>query len=272
METVFFLLSKFASVAIVPHNMLMAAAISAYVLSLRGKEKLARRILGCLSIVLLVLAFLPIHEWLLFPLENRFAAAPVLPHRVDGIIVLSGGENPPLTAAWRQPEVNGAAERDLAFLELARRYPNAKLVFAGGSGSVRQQRYKAADVAKMLFDRQGLAASRVLFERESRNTFENVAYSKSLVHPSPGERWVVITSAFHMPRSVGIFCKAGWPVLPYPVDHNTWNGNLLRIDFNLGAHLSGLEVAIKEWIGLAAYYATGKTSSLFPSACADRQL
>lgn len=216
---------------------------------------------------MLAIGLFPVNEWLLFPLENRFPANPLLPNRVDGIIVLSGSERLGYSSAWGQPELNNGAERDLAFLVLARRFPDAKLAFSGGSGSMVYQRYKAATVAEALFEQHGLARSRVIFEPDSRNTYENVVNSKVLLKPTRGEKWLLITSAFHMPRSVGLFCKAGWPVLPYPVDHNTWRGNLLRIDYDPGTHLAELEIAIHEWIGLVAYYLTGKTSSLLPAAC-----
>jgi uncharacterized SAM-binding protein YcdF (DUF218 family) len=266
MKTAFFLLSKVGWWLASPSSLLLIAAVVACIASWKGRDRLARWALSILCVSLLVAALFPVNEWLMFPLESRFPANPVLPDRVDGIIVLSGAEIPGYSASWEQPELNGAAERDMAFLALAKRFPKAKLVFAGGSGSVAHQQYKEAQVAKALFERQGMDVSRVFFEQESRNTFENVVYSKKLAQPSPGENWVLITSAFHMPRAVGIFHKEGWRVLPYPVDHNTWRGNLLRVDFDLGIHLSGFDLAAKEWIGLLAYYATGKTSAIFPSA------
>jgi uncharacterized SAM-binding protein YcdF (DUF218 family) len=107
----------------------------------------------------------------------------------------------------------------------------------------------------------------VLLESESRNTAENVAFSKSLAKPKPGETWVLVTSAFHMPRSVGIFCRAGWPVVPYPVDHRALRGHLLRADAGVVGNLNYLSMGIKEWVGLAAYFATGRTTALFPAGC-----
>ncbi len=220
-----------------------------------------------MSIVLLVVALFPFGEWLLFPLETRFPANPELPKNIDGVIVLAGAENAPLSALWKQVELGGAAERHFAFLELARRYPEAKLVFTGGSGIVFAQEYKDADVAKKLFEQQGLDVSRVIFERNSRNTFENAVLSKELVKPRAGEKWLLITSAFHMPRSVGIFCKAGWPVITYPVDHYASPDNSFRIGFSLAGHFASLMLGMKEWVGLLAYYVTGKTTDLLPLGC-----
>ncbi len=152
-------------------------------------------------------------------------------------------------------------------MALGRQYPEAKLVFTGGTGSLTGQEYKAAGVAKVLFEQQGLDLSRITFERESRNTYENALLTKKLVQPDKGETWLLITTAWHMPRSVGIFCKQQWPVIPYPVDHATDPDDLFSIRFSLAGNLRNLNIATREWIGLFAYYLTGKTAKLFPTRC-----
>jgi len=129
------------------------------------------------------------------------------------------------------------------------------------------QEYKGADVAKMVLEQQGMNISHVIFETESRNTYENAVLSKVLAKPVSGENWILITSAFHMPRSIGIFCRAGWPMIPYPVDHYSWPGHLFRVDLGLAGHLGNLAMGIREWLGLVAYYATGKTTALIPPRC-----
>ncbi len=250
-----------------PENLFLFLLLITWILLWRGAYRPAKLLLGFVIIVLMVVALFPIGEWLLYPLETRFPVNPALPEKIDGIIVLSGSEDAILSSLWNQVELGDGAERDIAFLELARRYPSAKLVFTGGSGSLMHQEYKAADVAHRLFDKLGLDLSRVTFERNSRNTFENAVLSKELVRPNPGQKWILITSAWHMPRSVGIFCKAGWPVIPYPVDHWTMPGKLLRIEVELSGHLRGLAAGVKEWVGLIAYYFSGKTTALFPDQC-----
>lgn len=267
MRSIFFWASKLTWLIISPENLFFFLLLISWILLRRGAYIWARRILGFMLIVLMVVALFPIGEWLLYPLEMRFPANPKLPERIDGIIVLSGAENAFLSSLWDQEELDGSAERDIAFLELARKYPNARLVFTGGSGSMLHQDYKAADVAKKLFDKLGLDLSRVTFERNSRNTFENAVLSKELVRPGPGQKWVLITTAWHMPRAVGIFCKAGWPVVPYPVDHITMPGKLLRIEFSPFGHLGSLATGLKEWVGLTGYYLSRKTTALFPDQC-----
>lgn len=193
----------------------------------------------------------PVGKWLLYPLENRYLANPAMGN-VDGNIVLSGAEDPMVTLLWDQTSVGGAAERDLAFMTLAKKFSEAKLVFTGGAGSMTHQEYKTADVARRLFDEQGMNLTRITFERESRNTWKNAILSKKLMHPANDERWVLITTAGHMPRSAGVFCQVEWEVIPYPVDFRSKPGYLMRMDWGFADHLSGMVTGVKEWIGLIA--------------------
>jgi len=264
MGSLFFWISKLVWLVLSPDSLLLILLIVAWVLAWRGSHRKAKRLLGLVVMVLIVIAILPVGEWVFYLLENRFPVNPKLPDRVDGIIVLGGSENAVRTALWNQVEMGDCAERSLAFLMLARRYPDARLVYTGGSGSLVDQGYKGADVMKRLCEEQGLDPARVAFESRSRNTYENATYSKALVQPEPGETWILVTTAWHMPRSVGVFRKAGWSILPYPVDHWTNPGHLLRIDLDLAGHLRDMTIGTKEWIGLMAYYCTGKTTVLLP--------
>ena len=112
METAFFWLSKLAWYAIAPESIVLVLLVASWVLLLRGAIKWAKRVLGLVSIGMLVLAFVPIGEWMLYPLEMRFAANPVLPQRVDGIIVLGGAEDPERSAAWTARPRPGIAPRN----------------------------------------------------------------------------------------------------------------------------------------------------------------
>ena len=267
METAFFWLSKIIWYAISPDTVLVLLVLASWILLVRRAIVWARRLLVITTIAMLVLACFPIGEWVLYPLESRFPANPRLPGGIDGIIVLGGAEDAARSFLWDQVEVNDAAERFLASITLLKRYPNAKIVFTSGSGNLIDQRQKGADVARRLYLEQGIDATRIVFESNARNTAENALLSKALVSPAQGETWVVITSAFHMPRSVGIFCKVGWPVVGFPVDHRTLRGELLRIDPGVMGNLTNLLTGVREWVGLLAYYTFGKTSSLFPTGC-----
>ncbi len=267
MDTLFFFISKLVWLLVSPDNLLLILILITLIFLFIGKQKIARNLLSTISALLFVIAFFPVGEWLLYPLESHFQTNPDLPDKIDGIIVLSGAEDAELSHLWGQVELGGTAERDLSFLTLARQHPKAKLLFTGGSGSLLKQEYKGADVAKKLFMQQNFDISRIIFERESRNTFENVIYSKKIVKPIKSENWILITTGWHMPRSVGIFCKAEWPVIPYPVDHQTHKGNLFRINFDLSGNLNTLKTGIKEWLGLFAYYLSGKTTAFLPDKC-----
>lgn len=267
MDTLFFWLSKLIWLIISPDSLLLILILLSFALLFFGMQRAGRRLLGFICVVLLVIAFVPLHNLLLYPLESRFVTNPELPQKIDGVIVLSGAEKAYMSSLWDQVELGPAAERSLAFVALARQYPEAKLVFAGGSGRLTKQDYKDADVAAKLFEQLGLELERVVFENESRNTYENALFAKRLIEPNKDENWLLITTAWHMPRSVGAFCKQQWPVIPYPVDHITPRGHLMSISLSLAGHLRDLKIGVKEWIGLFAYYFTGKTTAILPSQC-----
>lgn len=267
METAFFWLSKVAWALVAPDSLLLLLVLAAWVLLRRGALGWGRRVVGAVAAALLLMALLPLGEWVLYPLESRFPPDPPLPQRIAGIVVLGGAEDAARTAAWGRVTVNEAAERLLGALALARQHPEARVLFTGGSGRLKDRDGKDADVARRLFLELGLEPSRLVVEDASRNTAENAALGKALAKPAPGEAWVLVTSAFHMPRAVGAFCKAGWPVIPYPVDHLTLRGGLLRQGGGIPGTLTYLSLGIKEWIGLAAYSLTGRTSEPFPAGC-----
>lgn len=264
MDTVFFGISKLVWVIISPGSGLVIWALIGIVLLFNGSYKKAKAMLGMLALIMILISVFPVGEWLLRPLEMRFATNPELPDKVDGIIVLSGTEKPYESALWHQVELGESAERNFAFMRLIRQYPHATHVFTGGTGSMKFSHYKSAHVARKLFSELGVDVSQIVFEDQSRNTFENVKFSKALVKPKSDENWVLITTAWHMPRSVGIFEKFKWPVIAYPVDHATKPGDLFRCSWDFSDHLYVLNMAVKEWVGLAAYWVTGKTSTIFP--------
>ena len=148
---------------------------------------------------------------------------------------------------------------------LAHAYPNARIIFSGGSANLISNDAREADFAAAIFEGLGIAKSRLIMERRSRNTLENAEFSRDLANPKPGERWLVVTSAFHMPRSVGLFRKAGFPVEPFPVDWRVGDRGDLGSFALLGAEgLSRTDTGAREWMGLVAYRLTGKTDQLLP--------
>jgi uncharacterized SAM-binding protein YcdF (DUF218 family) len=257
-----FIASKLLWWAANPGNLLLALLCLGLVALWLGRRRLGLWLVSVVTAVCLLVTVLPVGAWLLVPLENRFPV-PVLPARIDGVVVLGGSIDPVLSAARHQPILTDSAERLFAFVVLARLHPEAKLLFTGGSAALVDDAEREADVARTVLAGLGLDVDRVSFERDSRNTYENALFSKRLVQPKPGERWVLITSAYHMPRAVGCFRAAGWSVIPYPVDYGTAPaGNLPT--FSLLGGLDDVHWALREWIGLAFYYVAGRTDALFP--------
>lgn len=265
MDTVFFIASKIVWALISPDSLIVILGVSAWVAALLKWQRISRSLLASCALLLLLIGFFPVGEWLIAPLENRFTSNAALPSEVEGIVVLGGAISPRLSNIWQQPELGGGADRLTNFLYLARLYPNAQLVFTGGSGSVTEQEFKEAEMARILFDQLGMAERAIIYESESRNTSENASNSKELVTPSDDEDWLLITSAFHMPRSVGVFCQEGWKVHAYPVDHYSHTGDLARFGLSFGDNLNTLRIATREWIGLLAYRLSGRTDRLLPS-------
>ncbi len=264
MDTVFFFASKLVWALISPDSLIVILGVGAWVTLRFGWQRLSRQLLSLCGLLLLVIGCLPVGEWLISPLENRFAANVALPAQVEGIIVLGGFLNPGMSSAWNQAELGSAADRLTAFQYLAQLYPDAQLVFSGGSGSITGQEFKEAEAAQYLMEQLGMTSRAIVFESESRNTAENAINSKQLISPIAGANWILVTSAFHMPRAVGVFCSQEWPVHPYPVDHYSFKGDLLRLNFEFAVNLSVLREAMREWVGLVAYRLTGRSAQLLP--------
>jgi len=261
---VFFVLSKTLAFFAVPSNLLMSIALLGILLMPTRFARGGRRLAAVGGLLLAAAGWSPLGNALIQPLEQRFqqwsgAGAP------NGIVVLGGALGPAMTAARGQPALNESAERITVVAELARRFPQARIVYSGGDGSLSGDQPKEADLVLPLLESFGIPRERVVLENASRNTHENATMSKALVHPKTGERWLLVTSAHHMPRSVGCFRRAGFAVEPYPVDWRTRGGTLPLSPFSsLSGGLARTDVAVREWVGLAAYWLTGRTSELFP--------
>lgn len=265
----FFVASKLVWMVAVPSTFLTLLAALGLLIALRW-----RRLGGALAVLgvggLLLVGLGPFGRVLLVELEDRFPAYVDDGGRVDGVIVLGGAELPVITAARGQPSFQEAGERMLALGELSRRYPNARLVFAGGSSSLTAQAMQEAEVVRRALPQIGVDESRVEFERASRNTAENARLARELINPAPGERWLLVTSGYHMPRAVGCFEAAGFPVIAYPVDfRTTGERGWLRPFDTVAQGLGFFDLAVREWVGLAAYYLTGRIPTPFPGPRPD---
>jgi uncharacterized SAM-binding protein YcdF (DUF218 family) len=264
----FLVVSKLFWLVAEPSSFLLTLWLAGTVLLWTTWKRLARWLVTISAVITLAVAVLPIGQLALKPIEDRFPPAITLPPRVDGIIVLGGVVDESVIGRRGVPRSLAAAgsPRLDAFLELARRYPMAKHVFTGGSIELINGRDTEADVVRRIFARIGLDTTQMIFEDKSRNTWENAKFSYDLIKPEPDELWILITSARHMPRAIGCFRQAGWKnLLPFPVDFWTSaNGPSFSPNYSLGANLDVLGEAVREYIGLAAYWYSGRTSELFP--------
>jgi uncharacterized SAM-binding protein YcdF (DUF218 family) len=260
----FFLLSKTIGFFSIVSNTLVSIGLLG-VLLLCTPWRRVGRVLVVLSIVLIAIAgFSPIGPILLLPLENRFPVWDASRGPPDGIVVLGGALDPELTQARRSVTLTDAAERITAAVELGLRYPQARIIFSSGTASLGGGLPEAPAAVKE-FEALGLEHGRVVAEEQSRNTVENAAYSRVLADPKPGEKWLLVTSAFHMPRAIGAFRAAGFDIEAYPVDFHTFGwGDARRPFWTLSHGLAATDLAVHEWVGLIAYWLSGRTSELFP--------
>jgi uncharacterized SAM-binding protein YcdF (DUF218 family) len=265
-SVVFFVLSKTVGILLLPSNFLISLGILGLILTLTRFASLGRKLTYASIALLAICGFSPLGNWLLYPLEQRFPAWDATRGAPDGIVVLGGSIDPELSAAHGVTVFSGAVDRVITAAVLAHRYPNARIVLSGGNANlVSNDVAKEADHAAAVFERLGVSRSRLIMERHSRNTEENAAFSKALVSPKPGEQWLLVTSAYHMPRAIGIFRKAGFDVQPYPVDWRTGGrADLLTFSVFLLDGLARVDAAMREWMGLTAYWISGKTSAFFP--------
>ncbi|MDN4989054.1 MULTISPECIES: YdcF family protein [unclassified Bradyrhizobium] len=253
-----------------PINLLVELGIISVVLMATRFAGLGRKLAATTLVLFALTAFSPLGNWLLYPLESRFPAWDPTRGAPDGIIVLGGSVDTELSAAHHTPVVPHAADRLLAPAELARRYPNARIVFTGGSANLIANDAREADYSAPILENAGVPKERLILERDSRNTYENAIFTKRLVAPKPGERWLLVTSAYHMPRAMGIFRKAGFDVEAYPVDWRMGGrDDLFSFTNNALEGFGHTDVAAREWIGLLAYRLMGRTGELLPGPAED---
>lgn len=260
----FFELSKIFSFIAKPSNVLFLLALLGIVLTMTRHARTGRRLLTASVLLLLVLGLSPLGAWSVRVLENRFPAWDPSRGAPDGIVVLGGSISPEVSAARGETSMGASAERLTIIPELARRYPNARIIFTGGSaalfGGPREGDYVAS-----LMESFGLPPGRVTIERDARNTEENATRAKALADPKPGERWLLVTSSWHMPRAVGAFRKAGFEIEPHPVDWVSTGATLWPGFPNSFANgLSAIDSAAHEWIGMLAYWLSGRSPEFFP--------
>jgi uncharacterized SAM-binding protein YcdF (DUF218 family) len=259
-----------------PSQILLACAIAGGLLLVVARPRAGpparlARVGRALAVIgglgLLVFGLLPTSHTLARVLEERFPR-PELPADVAGIVLLGGSERVAASDAHGEPLLNAMGTRYVAALRLAERYPQARLVHTGGARLPDGARRFSSEsgVAAAVLEGTGLDRSRIDYESVARDSCEHPSRVLDLVRPMPGETWVVVTSAMHMPRVVGCFRAAGWvDIVPYPTDHRVVAGDWGRGTFRIAENLVLLDAALHEWLGLAYYRLSGRIAEIFPA-------
>jgi uncharacterized SAM-binding protein YcdF (DUF218 family) len=261
----FFYLSKILGFFALPSNVLIVLGLAgAAVAVLRGGRAGGKLIVASL-ILLAIFGFSPLANGLILPLEQRFPPWDAGRGPPTGMVVLGGAFDTVVSDTRYDLPLNEAAERMTASAALARKYPQARIIFTGGTGTLLYGGPTEGELARRFYASLGIAADRITIEEESRNTAENAVLTRPLADPKPGERWLLVTSAYHMPRAIGAFRRVGFMVEAYPVDYRTRGVEDLARPFpSLGEGLRRGDTAVREWIGLLMYRLAGRTSELFP--------
>jgi uncharacterized SAM-binding protein YcdF (DUF218 family) len=264
--SMFFSLSKILGFFAYPSNVLIAIGLLGLVLLLTRFTRLASWLIVTSLVLIAVAGLSPLGNALILPLEQRFPPWDASRGPPEGIVLLGGMISPDVSAARGAVALNEAAERITVTAELARRYPNARIVLTGGSNALIFDEGIEAVFAVRQLEALGVAHDRVAADEQARNTIENAVFSRLVANPKPGERWLLVTSAYHMPRAMAVFRAAGFPVEAYPVDWRTRGPiDMVRPFASLGDGLRRTDTAVHEWAGLLAYRLTGKTADLFPA-------
>jgi uncharacterized SAM-binding protein YcdF (DUF218 family) len=267
----FFYLAKGLWFLLQPSTLIALLIGAGAILIWTGWARWGRRFVTIGAILLLVAGLSPLGNALILPLEDRFPRADLdAPPPPTGFIILGGAEDRLVGSARRAPALNEAAERMVEGAILARRFPEAKIAFSGGDPGIFYHANTEAEGAETLLTALGVPRDRLILEAKSRDTYENAAFLKGELtregELGPGTRWLLITSAYHMPRAMGAFRKAGFNVEPWPVDYRTrGTADLTRPFDKVSEGLRRVDVAAREWVGLLAYWLGGRTNALFPA-------
>lgn len=219
------------------------------------------------AMLTLLLGLSPLSTLAMRPLERLFPPVNVTAGSSGwtGIIVLGGAEDARVSQARGQLHLNEAAERITEGGVLALKLPTARLVFTGGAGLLLYPQASGVDSVSAYWQSIGIPRDRIVLEGVSRNTYENALATRDLLKPKPGEKWLLVTSAWHMPRAMGLFRRAGFDVTAYPVDFRTEDTNSDLVPFHsIPGGLRRLDDVTKEWCGLLASWLLGRTSSILP--------
>jgi uncharacterized SAM-binding protein YcdF (DUF218 family) len=261
----YFYLAKTVGFFAVPSNLIISIVALGLLLWASRFPRAGKRITVAGLLALLIGGMTPLGTALLLPLEDRFPQWDAADGPPDGIVVLGGVLNTYISRERHDITFGPSAERLITAIELLRQYPAARIVFSGGNSNLISPDTPESDLAVRFLARSGVASDRIFVDPAARNTMENAVNAKRVAAPKPGERWLLVTSAFHMPRAVGLFRAAGFPVEAYPVDWKTGSWRDVRaLPASMLSGFGHLNIAVHEWVALFIDWMMGRTSALFP--------
>jgi uncharacterized SAM-binding protein YcdF (DUF218 family) len=267
----FFYLAKVLWFLLQPSTLIALLIGYGSILIWTGWARWGRRFVTIGAVLLLLAGLSPLGNALILPLEDRFPRADLdAPPPPTGFFVLGGAVDRLVSTARQVPALNEAAERLVEAAMLARRFPDAKIAFSGGDAGIFYKTSSEAEGAESLLTALGVPEDRLILEDESRDTYENAQFLKDKLTRDgdlgAGKRWLLITSAYHMPRAMGAFRQAGFEIEAWPVDYRTRGAADLTRPFDkVSEGLRRVDVAAREWVGLLAYWLTGRSDALFPA-------
>ena len=257
-----FYLSKIIWLIFNPFNIFIFLTILClllYFLNFRKKSK----ILFILNFIYIsLISFFPIGNYLIYQIEKEYHSQNSLPKNLDGILVLGGATNPILFKEFNQISLNSSAERLVVSVQIINKFKTSKVIFSGGSGIINRPDLGHASAAKRFYRDMGIETEKIKFENKSRNTFENIVFSKKIANPKSHEQWLIITSASHMKRALLVASKNNWQLIPFAVDFKTTKNFKLFPNFRLLYNLNTFQEASHEWLGIVFYYLTNRINKI----------
>jgi uncharacterized SAM-binding protein YcdF (DUF218 family) len=211
-----------------------------------------------LLIVFLFFGYTPLSNFLLNKIEDFIKPSKYPVQQLTGVIILGGSFDLELESKERNEVLlNASAERLTKALEIYRKNPRLLILFSGASNKTKPIGWSESDMAKKFFLEQGVRVDSLIFENKSRNTFENISYSKDIIKNNKGT-WGLITSASHMPRSYFGFKKQGLILEPISTDYRTGTSSIFWINFDIKIGLENWNIILHEVVGIFYYKMTGK--------------
>ena len=258
-----FYLSKILWLILNPFNFFIFITLLSIFLYFVKLRRLSFIIFLINFVFITLISFLPIGSYLIYNIEKEYHSYIKPPEKVDGILILGGVTNALLYNEYYQISLNGSSERLVESVFIIKKFDKAKVIFSGGSGLVNRPDLDHAQVAKSFYKKIGIETNKIIFEDESRNTYENIIYSKKIANPKINENWLLITSASHMKRALLIADKNNWKLIPYPVDFKNIKNFKLIPNLELLKNLNSFQQGTHEWLGLISYYLMGRTTKVF---------